>query len=48
MEEKEALIKLLEELKITTEPYVNHPEMVEDYEKYLLIIALEKYIERYF
>lgn len=47
-EEKEHLIKLLEHLKESTEPYIYHEKMIEHYERYLLIIALQKYIERYY
>jgi len=45
--EKEELGQLLNKLKITTESYVDHSVLTKDFEKYLLIIAIEKYLERY-
>jgi hypothetical protein len=46
-EEIEQLKQLLARLKEETEDYVGHDKLARNAESYLLIIAMEKYIERY-
>ena len=46
-QEIEQLRELLARLKEETEDYVGHNELARNAEGYLLIIAIEKYIERY-
>jgi hypothetical protein len=46
-EEIEQLKQLLARLKEETEDYVGHDKLARNAENYLLIIAMEKYIERY-
>jgi len=46
-EEIELLKRILNELESTTEQYIDHAKMVDDSEKYLLIIAISKYLERH-
>ncbi len=38
---------MLISLEADTETYVDHDRMVTEYEKYLLIIAIRKFLERY-
>lgn len=41
------LRQLLATIKDETETYIDHEKMVKDSEGYLLIIAIEKYLERH-
>lgn len=41
------LRQLLTTIKDETETYIDHEKMVKDSESYLLIIAIEKYLERH-